>query len=381
MAADAGAQSVANPSVNIAPSPNFFDSGNCYGSPGSYACANPCVSGSLSWPTDASSPGCDTYVLGAINAARGALGESALVLPSNWFSLSAQEQLFVIIDMERVGDGATPILGINTALSTQAMIGAQGSNDPTPAPGFLTENGAGGGSWGSVWAQGYSPLVADYLWMYEDGWSGATTSNISCTSATSEGCWGHRDIVLGVGVGMNFGVGTTCTTCEIGVGYAPSGPTGSWTALIEVARGTLPPMTFTWAQEAPYFSSSVTSPSTISVTTIPVTTIPVTTTTQAAPVAGLQAYAAGIGINTARVHWSLSSGVSPHIVLMVYKGTSCVTRAHSVSVTWSGPGVSSGNLTSTGTRFYTPVFKYSAVVSVSTPTGSLSSGCIQLGQG
>ena len=258
------AQNVLNPGSNIAPSPNFFDSGSCVGSPGSYACANPCVSGSLSWPTDTSSPGCDTYVLGAINDARESIGESVLTLPSNWYSLNSVKQLFVILDMERVGDGSTPVLGINASLSSQAQIRAQESNDPNPPLSFPAENGPGGGPFGSVWAQGYSPLVADYLWMYEDGWDGAATSNISCTSATDLGCWGHRDIILGAGVGMSDGVGTTCTTCEMGVGYVPVGPVGSWVAILEVAQGNqLPAMSFTWASELPYFSPPMTTNTTI----------------------------------------------------------------------------------------------------------------------
>jgi hypothetical protein len=84
----------------------------------------------LTWPTDANSPGCDSYVLGAINDARVSVGESVLTLPSNWYSLNADEQLFVLLDMERVGDGSTPVLGINASLSSQAQIGARDSADP-----------------------------------------------------------------------------------------------------------------------------------------------------------------------------------------------------------------------------------------------------------
>lgn len=372
VSSEAGAQSVANPGSNISPNPNFFDSGACSGSTGSYTCANPCVSSSLSWPTDSNSPGCDSYVLEAINDARASIGESALVLPYNWYSLSPGEQLFVLLDMERVGDGSTPILGISAVLSAQAQNGAQNSSDPMPTVSFPAENGPGGGYWGSVWAQGISPLAADYLWMYEDGWGGssATTSNRACTSASSIGCWGHRDILLGAGDGMRYGVGTTCGTCEMGVGYSAVGTSGSWAAIIEVAKGALPAMSFTWANEVPYFSAAP----------------PITTTTfsaappPAAPVSGLRAFADGIGMNTARVRWNLASGVSPHITLVVYRGTTCVTRVHSVGVTWSGVGVGSGTLTSTGSHFYSQSYRYSAVVSVTTPNGSLSSGCVQLGQ-
>jgi hypothetical protein len=372
VSSEAGAQSVLNPGSNIAPNPNFFDSGACSGSAGSYTCANPCVSPSLSWPTDSNSPGCDSYVLEAINDARATIGENVLTLPSNWYSLSAGEQLFVLLDMERVGDGETPVLGINASLSAQAESAAQNSADPVPTLSFPAENGPGGGYWGSVWAQGISPLAADYLWMYEDGWGGsaATTSNQACTSASSSDCWGHRDILLGAGAGMRYGVGTTCVTCEMGVGYSAVGVSGSWTAIIEVAKGTLPAMSFTWANEVPYFSS----PPPITTTTI-ATTPPV-----GSAVSGIRASGDGIGMNTARVRWSLASGVSPRITMVVYRGTTCVTRVHSVGVTWSGVGVSSGTLVSTGSHFYSQSYRYSAVVSVATPSGSLSSSCVQLGQ-
>jgi hypothetical protein len=373
VASEAGADSVMNPGSNVSPNPNFFNSGACSGGSGSYTCANPCVSPSLSWPADSDSPGCDSYVLEAINDARAAIGESALALPYNWYSLSAGEQLFVLLDMERVGDGYTPILGINATLSARAESAAQGSTDPMPTLSFPAENGPGGGYWGSVWAQGISPLAADYLWMYEDGWGGsaAATSNRACTSAASSGCWGHRDILLGAGLGMRYGVGTTCVTCEMGVGYAAVGPSGSWAAIIEVSKGAPPAMSFTWANEVPYFSSSP----------------PITSTTIAnAPptvsaASGLRAFANGIGMNTVRVRWSLDSGVSPHITLTVYRGTTCVTRVHSVGVTWSGVGVSSGNLTSTGSHFYSRSYRYSAIVSATIPSGLLSSSCVQLGQG
>jgi hypothetical protein len=276
MATEANAQNVTNPEANVAAFPNFFDSGNCSGTFGNYTCDNPCLSSDLTWPIDANSPSCDAYVLDAINDARVSIGESVLALPSNWHSLSTDEQLFVLLDMERVGDGSTPVLGINTSLSLQAQIGAQESIDPVPSTSFPATNGPGGGYWGSVWAQGISPLAADYLWMYDDGWGGSTdtTSNLACTSAGAFGCWGHRDIILGAGAHMSYGVGTTCTTCEMGVGYDAVGGTGSWAALIEVASGTLPAMSFTWASEVPYFSPPMTTNTTIVTGTTTVTVIP-----------------------------------------------------------------------------------------------------------
>ena len=39
-------------------------------------------------------------------------------------------------------------------------------------------------------------LEADYYWMYDDGYSGSSTSNAACSASTPSGCWGHRDIIL-----------------------------------------------------------------------------------------------------------------------------------------------------------------------------------------
>ncbi len=50
---------------------------------------------------------------------------------------------------------------------------------------------------GSIWAGGLtSVLEADYYWMYDDGWSGSSTTNSACSPSNPSECWGHRDIIL-----------------------------------------------------------------------------------------------------------------------------------------------------------------------------------------
>ena len=39
-------------------------------------------------------------------------------------------------------------------------------------------------------------LEADYYWMYDDGYSGSSTTNVGLQRVGSSGCWGHRDIIL-----------------------------------------------------------------------------------------------------------------------------------------------------------------------------------------
>ena len=59
---------------------------------------------------------------------------------------------------------------------------------PRPAR-HLPDNG-----WGSNFAQDYTPLGADFAWMYDDGYGG---TNLECTSPGDTQCWGHRDNILG----------------------------------------------------------------------------------------------------------------------------------------------------------------------------------------
>jgi hypothetical protein len=219
---------------------------------GAWSCANPCVVGSataLSWPGYTNGVACTNYVLSAINNARAIEGVRPMVLPSNWFSLSVAEQLFVIADLERTARGLPPYVGINAALTADAQHAAATNSDPSVAAGFPMANDAqGSAGFGGAWSGGYSVLAADYIWMYDDTWGGsaAKTSNIACTSAGAAGCWAHRDELLGSDPGYNQGVGLGCTNCEMGTGFAMVNGNASYVDLIEIPKGTPPPMTFTW---------------------------------------------------------------------------------------------------------------------------------------
>ena len=244
-----------NPTTNIAPSPNYLTSGTCSETATGWSCDNPCISSTLSWPTVDNAPSCTTYLVSAINHARAVEGVGALVLPTNWYQLSAPEQLFVILNLERTARGLPPYLGINAALSAAATRAAQAESDPSIAAGFpIGTNAQGYPTMGGTWSTGYSVLAADYAWMYNDGWGGsrATTSNVDCTSAGAAACWGHRDELLGQDPGYDPGVGLTSTTAEVGVGVAVVGGIGSFVDLIEAPKGAPPAMTFTWSAEEPY---------------------------------------------------------------------------------------------------------------------------------
>jgi hypothetical protein len=255
-----------NPSRNLAPLPNFMSSGPCYaGVSSSLTCANPCVSTRpiLTYLRYANTPSCTAYVLRAINRARGVEGVSAMALPSNWHSLSPAEQLFVLVDLERVDRGLPPYLGLNARLSAVAEQAARHYTDPQLATGFAVGNdpqrvpGIGG-----AWAATSSTLEADYIWMYDDGWAGsvAATPNAACTFRGAPGCWSHRDQLLGRDVPFNPGVGLHCATCEVGAGFAPFSHTSSFTVLIELPARRPPGMYFTWASNVqPFLASASTT--------------------------------------------------------------------------------------------------------------------------
>src|SRR5580692_8393602 len=249
----APALSISNPSANIAPSPNFLAPGACSFASGVWSCANPCVVGTasaLSWPGYTNGVACTNYILAAINNARAIEGVHPMVLPSNWFSLSVPQQLFVLMDLERTARGLPAYLGINSALTTDAQHAAATNSDPSIAAGFAMANDAqGSAGFGGAWSGGFNPLAADYIWMYDDTWGGsaAKTSNIACTSAGAAGCWAHRDELLGSDPGYNQGVGLGCTNCEMGTGFAMVNGHASYVDLIEIPKGSLPPMSFTWA--------------------------------------------------------------------------------------------------------------------------------------
>ena len=113
-----------------------------------------------------------------------------MVLPSNWYSLTTPEQLFVVANLERTARGLPPYLGINAALSAEAQRAAAAYGDPSLAKGFAAAvDRQGYPAMGGAWSAGFSVLAADYIWMYDDGWAGSVNamSNIACTSANAAG--------------------------------------------------------------------------------------------------------------------------------------------------------------------------------------------------
>ncbi len=366
------------PKANIAPTPDFLNSGACTMASTGIECANPCVNSEGSWPNFTNDPSCTEYLLSAINAARATLDEVPMALPSNWYVMTPPEQLFVLANLERIGLGYPPYLGLNAMLSGAAQTAAQEAKDPNPAPNFrvgVETNGFAG--IGGAWSEGFNALEADYIWMYDDGWGGSTgtTANITCTSANAAGCWGHRQELLGSDPLFKVGVGLECRTCEMGAGYALVKDVGQWDDLIELPVGTPPSMTFTWASEVQYFALDSLSPA-ISTTTT--TSMPMTPQApQSATVHRLV-----LRPDFIKVSWSSlgTEGVT-HVNLSTFSGYGCRTAAVGLSSRYSPLTNTTGGTIS----WHTPAWRdthaaYSASVRVFNASGSFVSPCVSLGR-
>ena len=221
---------VSNPSENLPPNPDFTSDGSCGGD-----------------VLDNSNT-CNEDVVQATNNARTIL-ES---LPSLSLSLAAYEamtvpeQLFVIANLERLARGVSPMAGLTTQLDTIAQTGANNNTDPSfNGTSQLTGGALSVAGGGANWAGISNPLVANYYWMYADGFGGF---NIDCTSPDAPGCWGHRDNIL-----LTLATPSICNSWRLpgvqnymGAGFTPGGSTAE--IFIGACGATPTDVVFTWPQ-------------------------------------------------------------------------------------------------------------------------------------
>ena len=185
--------------------------------------------------------------LTAINSAAAQEGVAAMpVSEAQLASLPLAEQVFTVVNDERIGRGEAPIDYLTSQLNAVAQAGANAGRDPS-FPGSLS--GGAPVTWGgAIWAGGLtSVLEADYYWMYDDGWGGAlsSTTNIACTLATPTECWGHRDIMLNQFPNCPAGA----PILSMGAAFSPSGYSGGSIAAILVSSCSAPSdATMTWGQ-------------------------------------------------------------------------------------------------------------------------------------
>ena len=108
-----------------------------------------------------------------INYARSLEGLGPMVLPSGYATDTVPVQQLIIADEERGDRGLSQFSGLDPALNTVALTGAQSNADPVPPGGYVDTGG------GSNFALDDTPLGADFAWMYDDGYGG---TNLDCTS-------------------------------------------------------------------------------------------------------------------------------------------------------------------------------------------------------
>jgi hypothetical protein len=188
-----------------------------------------------------------TDYLTSIDSARAAEGVGPMAVSESALSgLPIPEQVFILVNLERIDRGLPPIAAMTTQLNADAQQGANAATDP----GFPTD--LTGGSpvtfGGSIWAGGVaSMLEADYYWMYDDGYGGllGSTTNAACGLLSLSECWGHRDIIL-----HSFpDCGSVAPILSMGAAYSATAYNGGSVAAVLISTCSAPTdVTLTWAQ-------------------------------------------------------------------------------------------------------------------------------------
>jgi len=186
--------------------------------------------------------------LASIDTARSQEGVGPLnISEAALSSLPVTEQVFIVINDERIDRGLPAISSLTSQLNAVAQQGADAGTDPA-LPSSL--DGGSQLTWGgSIWAGGLtSVLEADFYWMYADGYGGVHggTTNVNCSPRSPAGCWGHRDIMLHL-----FGsCGSSAPTISMGAAFSPTGTPGGSLAAVLVGTCGPPPrgITLTWDQ-------------------------------------------------------------------------------------------------------------------------------------
>ena len=144
---------------------------------------------------------CDALGVSAINQARATEGLGPLALPTGFSAESLDAQMLTLVNEERVDRGLAPVKGVSSFLDVAARAGARSGNPPVLPKGLAVGHSAT--LWSSVW----SPILADYLFLYDDGEGGV---NLDCVTHHLGPCWADRRALLASYPGpLLMGVGSS----------------------------------------------------------------------------------------------------------------------------------------------------------------------------
>ncbi len=139
---------------------------------------------------------CEELAVNALDVARRRVGLPPYHLPSDFLTISPEEQLLVLANSDRAAYKEPTFYGLDSDLSTYATQdlatapysdpGVAGTNpivDTVPLY-YQAEDSA----------QGYPNVLLAYgSWLYDDG---PGSPNVDCTAKNPSGCWTHRDNIL-----------------------------------------------------------------------------------------------------------------------------------------------------------------------------------------
>ncbi len=132
---------------------------------------------------------CINAVVWYLDKARSRVGLPPYALPANFPSLSPPQQVFILVDLDRVQYGLRPIPGLTSTLNHDALVsGVWRADDPYP------RKTTGLNTWWPGWAGAFDNAPMAYeAWVWSDGLG---SSNPRCTPTDHSRCWGHRHSVL-----------------------------------------------------------------------------------------------------------------------------------------------------------------------------------------
>jgi hypothetical protein len=139
---------------------------------------------------------CEELAVNALDVARRRVGLKPYHLPSDFLTLTPEEQLLVLANSDRAAYKEQTFYGLDSDLSNYATQdlavapysdpGVAGTNpivDTVPLY-YQAEDSA----------QGYPNVLLAYgSWLYDDG---PGSPNVDCTAKNPSGCWTHRDNIL-----------------------------------------------------------------------------------------------------------------------------------------------------------------------------------------